>query len=68
MIFMELLIELDGVSSHIGLGHKSLWSCYMYSIDGIRRRYARRGRFGRPKMELGDVTYTHFSEIEMRVV
>ena len=65
---MELRIELERVSSHIGSGHRSLWSWYMYSIDGIRRRYARRGRFGQLKMELRDVTYTHFPELEMKVI
>ena len=60
--FMELFGDVNGVRSHIGIGYKSLWSCYMYSIDEINRGYARAGTLGRPKLKLCSAMHTRFSE------
>ena len=50
--FMELFDAGNGVPSHIEIGYKNVWSWDMYSIDEIRRGYARRGRCYRLKMKL----------------
>ena len=50
--FMELFGAGNGVAAHIEIGYKMVWSWQMYSIDEIRRGYARRGRYYRLKMKL----------------
>ena len=50
--FMELFGTGNGVASLIEIGHKMVRSWQMYSIDEIRRGYARRGRSYRLKMKL----------------
>ena len=66
VMILKILKAGNGVRSLIRIGYKSLWSCYVYSIDGIRRGYARHERFGRLKMKLCIVNHTHFSEMQMR--
>ena len=43
--FMGLFGTGFGVASHIEFSYKMARTWQMYSIDEIRRRYARRGRF-----------------------
>ena len=50
--FMGLFGTENGVVANIEFGHKMVRSWQMYSIDEIRRGYARRGRCYRLKMKL----------------
>ena len=61
--FMEMFLDENGVRTRIRFGHKTLWSCYVYSIDGIRRGYARPMRNYRLEMELREASDTGFSDL-----
>ena len=61
--FMELFRDVNGAVANIGTGCKSLWSCYMYSIDGINRGCARPRRFGGLEMKLCSGKDKHFSDL-----
>ena len=61
--FVELFGGGNGAGSLIGIGYKTLRSCYMYSIDETNRGYARPNRFGRLKLKLCRVTDSRFSDL-----
>ena len=63
--FMELFEAGNGVPSHIGIGYKTLWSCYMYSIDEINRGYERADTLGRLKLKLCCRIHSRFSSSEI---
>ena len=60
---MELFESGNGVRAHLCWSSYSQGSCDLYSIDEIRRGYARATRNYRLEMELRDVTDTDFSDL-----
>ena len=61
--FMELFETGNGARSLIGIGYKTLRSCYMYSIDEINQCYERANRFGRLKLKLCRRKHSGFSDL-----
>ncbi len=60
---MELFESGNGVRAHLCWSSCSLGSCDLYSIDEIRRGYARPTRNYRLELELPEALHTGFSDL-----